>query len=83
MVIPISMLAWFSAAFVSTKDTVLVCLNQMLFYAVCLSYHSNTEAVLFACLSSGWTTITGRLLGLKAKNNIKCLFQGHSDALPH
>jgi len=28
-------------------------LNQML-YALCVSYHSNTEAALFACLSSGW-----------------------------
>jgi len=30
----------------------------MLYYTLCLSYHSNTEAVLFACLSSGWTTTT-------------------------
>jgi len=38
-------------------------LNQMLF-ALCLSYHTNTETVLLACLSSGWaTTIIGRLLG--------------------
>jgi len=32
---------------------------------LCLSYHSNTEAVLFACLSSGWDTIAARLLGPK------------------
>jgi len=25
-------------------------------YALWLSYHSNTEAVLFACLLSGWAT---------------------------
>jgi len=31
-------------------------LNEMLYYALCLSYHSNTEAILFACLSSGWAT---------------------------
>jgi len=30
-------------------------LNQIL-YALCLSYHSDTEAVLFAHLSSGWAT---------------------------
>jgi len=35
---------------------ILLRLNQML-YALCLSYHSNTEAVLFARLSSGWATI--------------------------
>jgi len=50
----------------------LLCLNQILYalYALCLSYHSNTEAVLFACLSSGWTTTTGRLLGTKVGNSI-------------
>jgi len=37
----------------------------MLYFALCLSYHSNTEAVLFACFSLGWTTTTGRLLGPK------------------
>jgi len=36
-------------------------LNQML-YSLCLLHYSNTETVLFACLSSGWATITGRLL---------------------
>jgi len=30
----------------------LLCLSQML-YALCLSYHSNTEAVLFVCILSG------------------------------
>jgi len=55
----------------------------MLYYALCLSYYSNTEAVLFACLSSGWANTTGRLLGPKVGNSIKCLSQGHSDALPH
>jgi len=60
----------------------LLCLNQML-YALGLSYHSNTEAVLFACLSSGWAITTGRLLGFKMGNSIKYLSLGHSDALPH
>jgi len=45
----------------------------MLYYALCLSYHSNTEAALFACISSGWATTTGRLLGPKMWNSIKCL----------
>jgi len=43
----------------------------------------NTEAVLFACISSGWATTTGRLLGPKVGNSIKCRSHGHSDALPH
>jgi len=34
----------------------------MFHYALCLSFHSNTEAVLFARLSSGWAITTGRLL---------------------
>jgi len=34
-------------------------------YALYLFYHSNTEAVLFACHLSGWATTTGKLLGLK------------------
>jgi len=56
----------------------------MLYYALCLSYHSNTEVVLFVCLSSSWATTTGRLLGPKVGNNIKCFSQGHTDALlPH
>jgi len=50
---------------------------------LCLSFHSNTEAVLFACLLLGWATTTGRLLDHKVGNSIKCLSQGHSDALPH
>jgi len=58
-------------------EHVLLRLNQML-YALCLSYHSNTEAILFTCLSSGWTTTTGRLLGPKVGNSFKCLSQGHS-----
>jgi len=45
-------------------------LNQMLHYALCLSYNSNTEAILFACLSSGWATTTSRLLGTKVRNSI-------------
>jgi len=57
--------------------------DQMLYYALCLSYHSNTEAVLFACHSSRWATTKGRLLGLKVGNSIKCLSQGHNDALSH
>jgi len=59
-------------------------LNEMLFYALCLSYHSNTdEAVLFACLSSGWANTADSLLGPKVGNIINCLSQGHSDALSH
>jgi len=30
-------------------------------YALCLSYHFNIEAVLFARLSLGWATTTDRL----------------------
>jgi len=37
-------------------------LNEMLYYALCLSYYSNTKSVLFAGFSSGWATTTGRLL---------------------
>jgi len=37
-------------------------LNKMLYYVLCLSSHSNTEAALFACFSSGWATTTGRRL---------------------
>jgi len=42
-------------------------LNYML-YTLYLSFHSNTEAVIFACLSLGWATTTGRLLGSKMEN---------------
>jgi len=42
----------------------ILCLNQML-HAL---YLYNTEAVLFACLSSGWATTMGRLLGSKVGN---------------
>jgi len=52
-------------------------------YALCLSFHSNTEAALFACHSSGRVTTTGRLLGSKVGNSIKCLSQEHCDAQPH
>jgi len=45
----------------------------MLHYALCLSYNPNTEAVLFAYLSSSRATTTGRLLGPKVGNSIKCL----------
>jgi len=45
----------------STTGFAVLRLNQML-YALCLSYHSNTEAVLFAYLSSGWVTTMGRRL---------------------
>jgi len=47
-------------------------LNQML-YALFLSYHSNTEAVLFTCILSGWATTMGRLFGSKVGNSNKCL----------
>jgi len=49
----------------------------MLYYA--LSYHSNTEAALFVCLLSGWATTTGRLLGPKVGNSIKCLSHRESN----
>jgi len=49
-------------------------LNDMLYYALCLSDRSNTAAVLFACCSSGWTTTTGRMLGPKVGNSINSLF---------
>jgi len=45
-------------------------LNQMLYYSLCLSYHSYTEAVLFACFSSSWATTTGRLLGPKVETSL-------------
>jgi len=33
----------------------------MLYYGLyCLSFHFITEAVLFACLLSGWATTTGK-----------------------
>jgi len=50
---------------------------------LCVCHYSNKETVLFACLSSGWATTIGRLLGPKMENSIKCLAQGHSDVLPH
>jgi len=43
--------------------------------SVIYRYRSNTEAVLFACLSSGWATTTGRLRDPKVGNSIKCLSQ--------
>jgi len=46
-------------------------LNQILYYALHLSYYSSTEAVLFACLSSSWATTAGRLPGPKLGNSIK------------
>jgi len=54
-------------------------LNQMLYYALCLSYYSNTEAVLFAKLSSGWATTTGSSVaggqvGARAPERISTLF---------
>jgi len=64
------------------KSFGLLCLNQML-HALCLSYHSNAEAALFARLLSGWATTTGRLLGPKMGNSIKGLSQRHSNALLH
>jgi len=36
------------------------------------------KTVMFACFLSGWATTTGRLLGPKVKNSIKCLSQGHA-----
>jgi len=43
----------------------------MLYYALCLSYHSNTEAVLFACLSSGLAMSS--LLGPKVGNSFNSM----------
>jgi len=65
------------------NKSMLLHLNQVLCYALFLSYHSNADAVLFACLLSSWATTTGRLLGPKIRNSIKCLSQVHSNALPH
>jgi len=59
-----------------------LCLNQML-SALCLSYHPNTKAVLFASLLSDWATTTGKLLVLKMENSIKNLSQEHRDVLPN
>jgi len=60
-------------------------LNQMLYYALCLSYHSNTSC--FVCMSfvrlGHHNGSSSRLLGSKVGNSINCLSQGHSDALLH
>jgi len=53
--------------------SLLLRLNQML-YALCLSYHPNTEAVLFSCLSSGWTTTMGGCLAPRWKIALKVSF---------
>jgi len=63
-------------------------ITQLLFrfnriHALCLQYHSNAEALLFTCFSPGWATTTGRLLGRKMGNSIKCFSQEHSDVPPH
>jgi len=56
------------------KHVLFIC-DQILSFKI----HSNsTEAVLIACLSSGWATTTGRLLGSKMRNSIKCLSQRQS-----
>jgi len=57
--------------------------EPVLYSALCLSYHSNKEAVLFACLLSGWAATTGRLLSLKVRNSSKCLSKDTANALPH
>jgi len=54
--------------------------SKFFFSLIRLSYHFNTEAALFACLSLGWATTTGRLLGPKVRNSIKCLSQGQRRA---
>jgi len=46
----------------------------LMHYMLYMYYISNGEAVLFACLSSGWATTTGRLLGPKVGNNIISVF---------
>jgi len=57
--------------FLSVIIIFLIRLNQFYTMFLCWPYHSNTEAVLFACLLSDWTTATGRLLGPKVGNSIK------------
>jgi len=43
---------------------------------LCFCHATPTQkAALFACLTSGWATTTGRLLGPKVGNSIKCLSQ--------
>jgi len=70
----------------SVLDFVLFVSHSVLFFRICSENTSAlTEAVLFACLSHHRPkrTTTGRLLGPKMENSIKCLSQGHSDVLPH
>jgi len=57
----------------------------MLYFALCPSYHSNTEAVLFACLSLGWQPQRVDCLDTHPKvgNSIKCLSHKHNKGLPH
>jgi len=45
-----------------------------------VKYQSKTEVVLFSYLLSDWAT-TSKLFGSMMGNSIKCLPQGHSDAL--
>jgi len=59
---------WVACNFKNCYQKYLLRLSYMLYYALCLSYHSNIKAALFACLSSGWATTTGRLLGPKVGN---------------
>jgi len=47
-------------------------LNHMLYYALCL-HTTPTQKLLFVCLLSDWDTTTGKLLGSKVENSIKCL----------
>jgi len=44
-----------------------------MYYTMCLSYHSNAEAVLFACLLSDWVITMSRLFGPKVGNSIKSI----------
>jgi len=47
----------------------------MLHYALYLSYHSNTELFCLHVFRQAGPTTTGRLLGPKVGNSIKCLSQ--------
>jgi len=52
---------------------------------LCVCHTTPTQKLLclHVFLSSGWAITTGRLLGPKMGNSIKCLFQEHSDAILH
>jgi len=82
--LPWRFVAEMNIAFSFVKTIMLLLLNQMLQHALCLSYYSNTEAVLFACLSSGWAIMMSiDCLAPRWKHYIKRLSQGKNVALCH